>query len=596
MKKIIIFLGGRPEQQYQIILLLLMGFFMGVFIAMYQVGVETLFLLSIGKEYLVPALIVSGVLGVMGTLCFVHYQNTLKYSSITITILFFIFLLVFGLQIILKLTGDVRITFIMFTLLSPIKALTFLVFWGAFGRIFDIRSAKRLIGGIDSGQLTATFITFMVIAFLKNFDLIRTENLLNVSVVGILCLFITSIILVRDFNIDTKIQNKSTQLNNKISYSFLFSNNYLKILCFFLIASTATKLLMENAYLGAMDIRYTEEKDLSIFLSFYDAAVVGMTFIIQTTVSDYILANFGIKTSLMIMPFVLSIFCIGSVITGHIYGYQENDSDYLFFFLFTAIGRVLGSSTKDAIETLSFKNCFLPLNPKIRLNIQSRIEGVVNESSSFILGIILLGLGSLNFFTTIHYFYINIILLVTVLILASLLYDEYKIAIKRSLMSQKQEIENVNKNNIEAYIMNNIILNLQENHYNNAIIGLNILEKIDVILYKKYLIYLLEFDNIKIREFIYTKCFEYNNFHYLEEIKIFAEKETIPVLKEQSKKLVEYLAHNRSYLLDYTESKKITQSTNKKNKIFLSQLLSQIKKDDKHLLLLIDLLKDSDLM
>ena len=49
---------------------------------------------------------------------------------------------------------------------GPITAVLLLSFWGIFGRLFNFRQSKRIIGWIDTGQLIAAIIaTLIVIPF-----------------------------------------------------------------------------------------------------------------------------------------------------------------------------------------------------------------------------------------------------------------------------------------------------------------------------------------------------------------------------------------------------------------------------------------------
>ncbi|MFM8741775.1 MAG: hypothetical protein ACKODM_00420, partial [Cytophagales bacterium] len=55
-------LNVEPEEQVQVTLMLVMGFFIGIFVATYQVTAESLFLSTLSSE-INKAFFVSGVLG-----------------------------------------------------------------------------------------------------------------------------------------------------------------------------------------------------------------------------------------------------------------------------------------------------------------------------------------------------------------------------------------------------------------------------------------------------------------------------------------------------------------------------------------------------
>ncbi len=142
------------------LLLLAKGFFMGIFIATYQVGAETLFIYELGEELLDVAFFAAGVSGVVTTVIFVWLQRHIKFSTLVISNVFLIFLFVVGLRF-----GHMSIdwpywSFVQFVMIGPATALMILGFWGTFGRMFDLRQSKRIIGGIDTGQLSATVLAF----------------------------------------------------------------------------------------------------------------------------------------------------------------------------------------------------------------------------------------------------------------------------------------------------------------------------------------------------------------------------------------------------------------------------------------------------
>ncbi|MDH5382038.1 MAG: hypothetical protein OEW75_14370, partial [Cyclobacteriaceae bacterium] len=73
----------RPDERNQVTLLLLKGFFIGSFLATYQVGAETLFLNRL-PEYLEEALVLSGLLGVITTASFSMAQGRISYNALSI--------------------------------------------------------------------------------------------------------------------------------------------------------------------------------------------------------------------------------------------------------------------------------------------------------------------------------------------------------------------------------------------------------------------------------------------------------------------------------------------------------------------------------
>ncbi|HTE29492.1 MAG TPA: hypothetical protein VK666_03900, partial [Chryseolinea sp.] len=84
----------QTQEQKQIVLMLCTGFFMGVFIATYQVTADSLFLNRLGDQ-LNRAFLIAGILGIITTAAFSTVQNWVKFTTLAISsvVLIFIFTL-----------------------------------------------------------------------------------------------------------------------------------------------------------------------------------------------------------------------------------------------------------------------------------------------------------------------------------------------------------------------------------------------------------------------------------------------------------------------------------------------------------------------
>ena len=83
LKALFLTLNVKPGEERQVLLLLSVGFFMGTFLAIYQVSAETLFLNRL-SEYLKEAILVSGFLGVLTTFLFSFIQDRVSFSKLAV--------------------------------------------------------------------------------------------------------------------------------------------------------------------------------------------------------------------------------------------------------------------------------------------------------------------------------------------------------------------------------------------------------------------------------------------------------------------------------------------------------------------------------
>ena len=82
---------SQTQEQKQIVLMLCTGFFMGVFLATYQVTADSLFLNRMGDQ-LDKAFMVAGAMGIITTALFSMFQNWLKFTSLALGSVALIFL------------------------------------------------------------------------------------------------------------------------------------------------------------------------------------------------------------------------------------------------------------------------------------------------------------------------------------------------------------------------------------------------------------------------------------------------------------------------------------------------------------------------
>src|SRR5690606_32389678 len=85
--------------------------------------------------------------------------------------------------------------FAMYCMTGPMTAVLLLSFWGIFGRLFNFRQSKRIIGWIDTGQLIAAIVaTLIVIPFTSRLGLVNDTS--NYLLLCCLSIFMVSILLV----------------------------------------------------------------------------------------------------------------------------------------------------------------------------------------------------------------------------------------------------------------------------------------------------------------------------------------------------------------------------------------------------------------
>lgn len=601
IKSILRFLGSEPGEEKQMLLLLGKGFFMGIMLATYKVGAETLFISVIGEERLSEAFFWTGGLGILFTSFFVFLQKRINFSSLVTSMTFVTLLIIVSLRVFFHINdyqiNEVyeQLVFLLYIMVGPIMAVTLLGFWGIFGRIFDLKQSKRIIGGIDSGQLFATLIAFFSIPLLTRWIINETYDLLLISSIAGLGVFIFTILLTTSFNLDriTKVtQGKQVE---KVSYLDLFKNKYLRLLSIFLIFSMGASVFANYIFMSSTEKWFTidnvmQEQQLSDFLSFFNGAIIILSFVIQSFINDFIIGKFGLKIALMTMPFILVVFTLGAIVSGHIFTYEVRTDEYILFFLFTASAKLFTDSLKDALENPAFKLFFLPIDVSKRFNIQTRIEGVVNEFAKLTAGAMQLALGLLAFFELIHYSYFILAMAGMVVWIASKLFTQYKATLKETLQKQRLELQDAGKKN-EHTAINVIKADVKSRDADTALHALKILEKLEPIQFEFTLLDMLNSRSGKIRAHAYRKLGEYLCFDAIEIIERDAETEGDDEALAAAHETLKILREAHAFKLNDVEIRKLVRSTEASERARAARLLIKAS-EDKHIAFLIELLRD----
>ncbi len=436
----------KTQEQKQIVLMLCTGFFMGVFIATYQVTADSLFLNRL-SEQLDKAFLIAGILGIVTTALFSTAQNWIKFTTLALGSVGLIFLFSLGAYWFIHF-GDQRYldyyVFALYCMTGPITAVLLLSFWGMFGRLFNFRQSKRIIGWIDTGQLIAAIIaTLIVIPFTT--EIIReTSNYLLVCAISIAVVSVLLLIISNKFTISKNDPHEfGVTVRKESSLGKIFGDQYIVLMSVFLLISMVLFVFSQYSFQKLVTEQYPNERDLTNFNSFFVGAVYGISLIMQTFINQRIISNYGLRISLFVLPIVMIIFSIGSIATGTFFGYEKSvaPTGFIYFFLFVSLSRLFSWTLRESLETPVFKLFFIPLDSKLRFSIQSKVEGLVNESARFVGGLLIFGLAFVPFINIVHISIFLIVLASIYFLVVNKLYNGYRNKIRLKLETTDVQLE-----------------------------------------------------------------------------------------------------------------------------------------------------------
>lgn len=418
---------------------------MGIFFATYTVVAESLFLSTLGNE-LNKAFLVSGLLGIVATVLFSFVQDKIKFSNlITFAILFIVAITAFFYVGYHYGPEDYKkpIIFFMFCMTGPIMAVLLLSYWGIFGRLFNFKQSKRIIGWIDTGQLIAVILANFLIPITSSF-FPATDNYLIVCCLSIMVSAVLFIIISVKFPLiknDPKEFDASVLRETRMSK--VLTDPYTKLLSLFLIVSMVTLVFGQFTFQELIKVQYPNQRELTNFLALFNGTIYGLSFFMQTFVNDKITGNYGIRIALLILPVVVGLFAVSASLTGLIFGYTPEmaPNTFIYFFLFIALIRLFNNMIRDSLENPMFKLLFTPLDSRYRFGIQSKIEGVVNETGRFTAGALIFAFATLPFFKIIWMPILLTAMLGVYFLIIIRLYTGYKNKIRSKLESVQSTMD-----------------------------------------------------------------------------------------------------------------------------------------------------------
>ena len=449
MKKLLLKILNIENSEYvQVMTLLLLGFLIGVFIATYDVATMTLFLNNWDEDKWLPAVIIStGVVGIIITYIFSFLSNRIAYPSLSIATLIIVVALMGFLRAGFAFIDDIEIKrniiFASLVLMGPIDALVGLVFWGTIARMFSLKQQKRIVGGVDIGKGLATLATFFAIPIFSAL-VPTTEDLVDITfVVGI---FITivyfALVLISPLISFGKLRKIEGQ-TGRYGIRKMFRNKYIVLMAFFLILATISHQFVDYSFLNVVGQQYPDERDLQNFIAIFEGVIIFFMLAIQIFAVDKIIELYGTRVALIINPLLLVALTGVAVLIGTFSGYQpleDGGGGFVLFFLAISLGKLFSSALKDSMDDAAFKLYYFPIDSSVRLDVMSRMDGIVKVGAGLIAGILLF---------VIQYFEFSNILLFSILLVpiagvwaytTNKMYAGYKDTLRQTLVSSKSKI------------------------------------------------------------------------------------------------------------------------------------------------------------
>ncbi|MFZ1808546.1 MAG: hypothetical protein WAU36_15040 [Cyclobacteriaceae bacterium] len=500
-------LDVEPEESGRVFLLLAISFCMGLFLATVTVASQTLFLNLYNEETDLPkALMFSGLFSIAATGIYNFFQGRVRFSSLAIGSLVVIISLTAFIEFGERWIADESsLYYIGFTLILPFTFISLLIFWGTFNRLFNLRQVKRVIGSVDVGMDIAAILAFFAIPVLLNFG-VPIESLFSIglfSAIGYLLLYI--ILTNKYLKNDTYSAIKESE-NIKLSVKQFLGNKYIMAMSLFIVVSMVAMRFVDYSFFNVTTNQFNEN-DLPYFLSYFEATIVLFSFFFTTVFTDKINKDYGLRVSLLINPLLLLIFTGGAFALGAYFGFDNSAGNtVIFFFIMIAMSKLFINSMKEAIDEPTFKFYYVPMDKSIKIDAQTKIEGIVIGIGSTLAGGLIVLINSFDIFNLLSVTLFTIPVLLVWYWVTSRMHKGYKETLQSSLIKSKSETE---KNIVKEYTMDSVLASeVNGNIEEKVIYGLKLMEKLEPALFETSVIRLADSDLRKVKQFAKDKISE----------------------------------------------------------------------------------------
>lgn len=577
-------LDVEPEESGPVFYLLAISFLLGMFLATVTVAAQTLFLNNFSESLDLPqALVISGVLGIISTTIYNILQGRIPFRVLGFGTLTIILLLTAGIEFGEDYVEDKKTLFYYgFTLILPFTFMTSLVFWGAFARMFNLRQTKRIIGSVDLGTMIAQILAFFTIPFLLNAG-VKTESLFTIGLFSILGYLILFSIMSNKYLGKTRLATADDeQEHKKLSVIGFLKHRYIVLMSLFIIVSMTALRFVDYSFFNATTNQYRDNPEgLPYFLSLFEATIVIFSFLFTTFGTDRLNQDYGLRVSLLINPLLLILFTGAAFALGSFFGFDHTTggSSVVFFFIMVAMSKLFINSLREALDSPTFKFYYVPIDKSIKLDTQTKIEGVVTALASTIAGGLIVLINQFQIFNLLSITLFTLPLLALWYWVTNRMYHGYRDTLQSSLVKNKSSLD---RDISKEYTMDSVLeKEVQSSAEQKVVYGLRLMEKLEPALFESSIIRLSDSKLRGVKKFAQEK---------IQELGIAQENSEMKNLASRAAGDVE-----DSDLMSISPEKlmKLSKSVKQTDRILAAKLLRKLV-SPKTIFILLELLRDAD--
>jgi HEAT repeat protein len=359
-------------------LMVLHSFAMGTSTVFFETAASALFLTRFSAGALPWVYIAAAVVNTLTGIVYARLQRGTSFRALMLGTVAFLLAGVVGLRAGLALVDAAALVFGLLVFYRVLSALTDLEYWAVATRLYDVRQAKRLFGLVGSGEVVARIAGSFSVPFLVR--PIGVANLVLLSAAGLgACLAL----LVALVPADAGATPPPRSADRVSRLSGLLRQPYLVVMLSTVGAGVLGKYFVDYAFLAELKGHADDARRLASFFGVFSGVTQAASLLTRLFVSGPLLARFGIRLGLLVLPAVHVAVTLGIVASG-----VAGAGPAAFWLVILNQGAY--KTLKHPIDNPSLKVLYQPLRREDRLGAQIAVETLVTPFVVGVAGIVLL--------------------------------------------------------------------------------------------------------------------------------------------------------------------------------------------------------------
>ncbi|MCQ2252804.1 MAG: MFS transporter, partial [Bacteroidales bacterium] len=456
----------KPQEIPIFLTLFLHSFFLGLAGAFYFTPANSEFIKYFGSEQLPYAYIVSGIGGYLFTQIYSWFQKRIESRTLFMGALIFMTVVTLAAPMMVGSVNPKWLSFFVFIWAWPFLSMVGIETGALSLKFLNLVQVKRIFALFSIGGVLAAMLGYLIIPALKNF-ISHSYSLLYISAFGFIIGIVSLIILYNNHPEKLKEEREKIQQQKNegqkilsfkhtkdgTSFSELWNNSYLKYIFICATLSMTIIYITDFSFLSTVKIQIDSDNTSQFLTLVYGGLKIGE--LLLSFFSARILSKYGVKLGLMILPICMVVVAICAALVG------LSSTEHIMFLILITLNKSQERILRRGLDDPAFNILYQPLPDNEKASVQTKV-GVVQQFSTGIAGLILLGVNTIISLSGEYNFKYFMLFFIPVLIAwvysSKNLYQSYKATINKiSKDFSKENKRDVGKNQYGAEFLKKYI-------------------------------------------------------------------------------------------------------------------------------------------